>query len=72
MGRLVSVIILLLAVYVGGYAGFRQTRQEVKDQKTYVVFPSGTVGQLLSYAWRPLSRADKSLTGMRYHVGPLG
>jgi len=72
MGSVAKLVIFLLVVYVGAYAVFRQTQQEVwqTDQKTYVILPSGPLGQALYYAWRPLSRADRALTGMRIHVGP--
>jgi hypothetical protein len=72
MGGVAKLLIVLLVIYVGAYAVFRQARQEVRqaDQRTYVIFPSGSLGRALYYAWRPLSRADKSLTGMRTHIGP--
>jgi len=72
MRRFVTFVVLLLAIYAGSYAVFRQTNQEVwpKDKQTYVIFPSGAFGQALYYAWRPLSHADSTLTGMRFHVGP--
>jgi hypothetical protein len=72
MGRLAVLLVLVVALYTGSYAGFRQTRQEVwqQDQQTYVMFPAGGTGQALYYIWRPLSRADGALTGMRFHIGP--
>jgi len=72
MSRFMTLVVLLLAIYAGSYAVFRQTNQEVwpKDKQTYVMFPSGALGQALYYAWRPLSYADSTLTGMRFHVGP--
>jgi hypothetical protein len=72
MGRSATVLLLAFAAYFGTYVGFRQTRQEVwqKDGKTYVIFPPGSMGQTLYYAWRPLLRADGALTGMRFHIGP--
>ena len=72
MGRFASLVLLLLAIYAGSYVVFRQTNQEVwpKDKQTYVIFPSGAIGQGLYYAWRPLSYADSALTGIRFHVGP--
>jgi hypothetical protein len=47
MGRFVNLLALLLAIYAGSYAAFRQTNQEVwpKDKRTYVIFPSGAAGQ---------------------------
>jgi hypothetical protein len=62
----------LLAIYAGSYAAFRQTHQEVwqKDKQTYVIFPSGAIGQARYYVWRPLAYADSSLTGIRFHVRP--
>jgi hypothetical protein len=72
MGRLVNLLVLLLAIYAGSYAAFRQTNQEVwpKDKQTYVIFPSGVAGQALYYVWRPLSYLDSALTGIRFHIGP--
>jgi hypothetical protein len=71
MRRLASLV-LLLAIYAGSYAAFRQTSQEVwpKDNQTYVIFPPGALGQALYYVWRPLSYADGALTGIRFHIGP--
>jgi hypothetical protein len=70
--RLASFLILLLALYIASYATFRQARLEVwqKDQQIYVMFPAGPAGEALYYVWRPLSRADGALTGMRFHIGP--
>ena len=70
-GRAATLVLLLLAICAGSYAAFRQTNQEVwpKDKQTYVIFPSGAMGQTLYYAWRPLSYADSALTGIRFHVG---
>ena len=44
-----TLVLLLLVIYAGSYAVFRQTNQEVwpKDNQTYVIFPSGTIGQAL-------------------------
>jgi hypothetical protein len=72
MRRLPNLLLILLVIYVADYAAFRQARQEVwqKDRQTYVMFPSGGLGQALYYAWRPLSRADAALTGIRFHIGP--
>jgi len=72
MRRLATVVLLAFLVYLGSYVGFRQTSQEVwqKDGQTYVIFPAGKIGQALYYAWRPLSRGDRALTGMRSHIGP--
>jgi hypothetical protein len=72
MGRFAFLLLVVLVLYAGSYAGFRQTSQEVwqRDGKTYVIFPSGGAGRALYYAWRPLSYADGALTGMRFHVGP--
>ena len=68
MGRFATLVLLLLAVYAGSYVAFRQTNREVwpKDQQTYVIFPSGTIGQVLYYFWRPLSYADSALSGIRF------
>jgi len=74
MGRFATLVLLLFATYVGSYAAFRRTNQEVwqKDRQTYVIFPSGAIGRTLYYAWRPLSYADGALTGIRFHIGPHG
>jgi hypothetical protein len=70
--RRISISVLVLAIYAGSYAAFRQTNQEVwpKDNRTYVIFPAGVVGHALYYLWRPLSYADSAVTGIRFHVGP--
>jgi hypothetical protein len=72
MGRFAKLVLLLVVIYAGSYAAFRQTNKEVwpKDKQTYVIFPSGAIGQALYYAWRPLAYADSALTGIRFHVGP--
>jgi hypothetical protein len=72
MGRFANLMLLLLVIYVGSYTVFRQTNQEVwtRDKQTYVIFPSGAIGQALYYVWRPLSYLDGALTGIRFHVGP--
>jgi hypothetical protein len=72
MSRLARSILLLLIIYAGTYAVFRQANQEVwpKDQHIYVMFPAGAIGQALYYLWRPLSHLDSALTGMRFHLGP--
>jgi succinate dehydrogenase hydrophobic anchor subunit len=66
-----TITAVVLAIYVLGYLGFRITHQEVwsKDQKTYVIFPSG-IGKALYYVWRPLEMIDAKLTGMNFHIGP--
>jgi hypothetical protein len=65
-------MLLLLVIYAGTYFAFRQTNQETwpKDQHTYVMFSAGAIGQTLYYLWRPLSRVDSALTGIRFHIGP--
>jgi len=65
-------ILALLVLYAATYGGFRQTHIEVweKDNQAYVIFPAGSVGKALYYAWRPLTYADATLTGMRFHIGP--
>jgi hypothetical protein len=72
MGRFANLMLLLLVIYVGSYTVFRQTNQVVwtRDKQTYVIFPSGAIGQALYYVWRPLSYLDGALTGIRFHVGP--
>lgn len=65
-------LLALLVIYAVGYVAFRQTHIEVwaKDTNAYVIFPTGTVGQILYYGWRPLCLLDGSTTGMRFHIGP--
>jgi len=70
MSRVATFVLLLLAIYAGSYAVFHLNNVWPKDKQAYVIFPSGTVGQVLYYAWRPLSYAVGTLTGMRFHVGP--
>ncbi len=65
-------ILVLLALYLSGYVGFRQTQVEVwaKDKNAYVMFADSAAGEALCYLWRPLSYVDGALTGMRFHIGP--
>src|SRR5262245_51154741 len=72
VSRFVTLVVLLLAIYAGSYAFFRQTNQEVwpKDKQTYVMFNSGALGHALDDAWRSVSYSDSTLSGMRFHVGP--
>lgn len=65
-------LLALPAVYALGCVAFHQTHIEVwaKDQKAYVIFPQGTVDQVLYYGWRPLCLLDGVATGMRLHIGP--
>lgn len=72
MGRIGTLLLLLIAAYVGSYAVFRQSHREMwaKDGQNYVLFPADTAGLALYYAWRPLSYADSALTGTRSHIGP--
>jgi hypothetical protein len=65
-------ILLLVILYTAGYAFFRTTHAQVweKDQATYVIFPEGSAGRALYYAWRPLSYLDQQLTGTGAHLGP--
>ena len=72
MSRPASLVLLALVAYAGGYAVFRQTNEEVwpQDNRTYVIYPAGAVGQALYYAWPPLSYADSALTGIQFHIGP--
>ncbi|MDA7948737.1 MAG: hypothetical protein MPJ78_14835 [Hyphomicrobiaceae bacterium] len=64
-------ILILLILYAAAYGGFRQTHIEVweKDNQAYVIFPTGSLGKAMYYAWRPLTYADAALTGMRFHIG---
>jgi hypothetical protein len=63
--------LVLIAAYFVSYGVFRAANQEVwtQDNKTYVIFPSGT-GKALYYFWRPLMLVDAKLTDMNFHIGP--
>jgi hypothetical protein len=65
-----TIIVLLIAVYVGSYISFRSRHIEVweRDNQRYVIFPKDRV--ILYYVYRPLSHIDAKLTGMRFHIGP--
>jgi hypothetical protein len=65
------LLLVILALYVGGYFVFRQARVETwsPDGQNYVIFPEGT-GRVLYYLWRPLSYMDGRVTGMGAHIGP--
>ncbi len=65
-----NIAIGALALYLLGYAVFRQTHTEIweKDKQSYVIFPSHMT--MLYYLWRPLSYIDESATGMKSHIGP--
>ncbi len=69
MMRLISILAI---VYVGSYGAFRQSHIEVwaQDKAAYVIFPQGAPGTALYYLWRPVSYADGTMTGMRFHIGP--
>ncbi len=69
MMRFVSILAI---IYVATYRAFRQTHIEVweKDKAAYVIFPQGALGTSLYYLWRPLSYADGTTSGMRFHIGP--
>jgi hypothetical protein len=66
------VLLIALALYVGGYLAFRQARAETwaHDGRNYVIFPDGSEGRALYYLWRPLSYIDGRVTGMGAHIGP--
>ena len=66
------LLIILLIAYASSYSYYRAAHAEVwaKDNQTYVMFPATPAGQLLYYLWRPLSYADKALTGRGTHIGP--
>lgn len=65
--QLISVL-LLAAVYIGGYLFVRNSYAEVweRDGATNVLFPNAFV----NYLYRPASYLDAKLTGMRFHIGP--
>ena len=65
-----TVIVLLIAVYVGSYISFRSRHIEVweRDNQRYVIFPKDRV--ILYYVYRPLSHIDAKFTRMRFHIGP--
>lgn len=66
----IAFLAVIVLLYLGGYALFRQTHIEVweKDNNEYVIFPTGST--YLYYAFRPLTYLDSILTGMRFHIGP--
>jgi len=68
---LIGIIVVVLALYVGGYLLFRQANVEVweRDRQTYVIF-SERHGVILYYVWRPATYIDGAVTGMRFHIGP--
>ena len=70
MRRLLRWLLLLLAIYVVAYIVFRQTHIEVwaKDGQAYVIFPTSAAWTY--YLFRPLTRIDGAVTGMRFHIGP--
>ncbi|NNE68552.1 MAG: hypothetical protein HKN33_18445 [Pyrinomonadaceae bacterium] len=67
--RFYVMIVLIPILYLGSYGYVRETRKEVweKDKKTYVIFPED---KILYYVYRPLTIADRRLTGMQFHIGP--
>jgi hypothetical protein len=67
-GRFTTSIMLLLGIYAGCCAAFRQTNQDVDRSKTLVVFPGGAIGQVLYNVWRPLTYLDGALTGIEVEV----
>ena len=69
MKRLLLLLVVFLAVYMGSYAWFRSTYVERWDQdgRDYVIFPQQPA---LYYLYRPLTYLDARLTGMRFHIGP--
>lgn len=64
------ILLVILLIYVAGYAALRVTRAEVweQDGQSYVIFPENMI--VLYYAFRPLSYLDAMLTGMGAHIGP--
>jgi hypothetical protein len=68
-GPLAISMVLLLCIYAGSYAAFRQTNQDEHPKgSAYVYFPSGPIGHALYNVWRPLSYLDSALTGMEFLV----
>jgi hypothetical protein len=72
MRRLATTVMLLATVYVAGYVAMRVTHAApwAGDGHSYVIFPDDEIGHALYLLWRPLSRLDERLTGMRTHIGP--
>ncbi len=66
------LLIVLLIAWTSSYAYFREGNTQVwaKDRQSYVIFPTTPTGEALYYLWRPLSYADKALTGRGSHLGP--
>ena len=71
MARVTLLVVLAIALYVGAYVAFRQSRTEVweRDKQAYVIYPEG-YGRALYYLWRPLSYVDTATTDIRHHIGP--
>ena len=67
--RSFQIFFVVMLCYGGGYLFFRQSNQEIwqKNNQTYVVFPTSM--RSLYYLWRPLTYADSTLTGMKFHIG---
>jgi hypothetical protein len=70
MSRVTLIVIVAIALYVGSYVAFRQSRVEIweRDKQAYVIYPEGA-GRALYYLWRPLSDLDAAATGMSHHIG---
>jgi hypothetical protein len=71
MSRTIGLVIVVLLLYIGAYAAFRQSPVETweRDKQAYVIFPEA-YGRPLYYVWRPLSYLDAAMTGMQHHIGP--
>jgi hypothetical protein len=68
--KILFVFIIIVVLYLVGYALFRQTHIQVwnKNGEPYVVFPKGN--PVIYYFFRPLSYIDGAVTGMDFHIGP--
>lgn len=63
-------VLLLAALYVGGYIRYREAHTESweRDEREYVIFPRDSLAWY--YVYRPASYLDAKLTGVRSHMGP--
>lgn len=65
-----NLIIIVVAVYLLGYAAIRVLNAETweRDNQVYVIFPKSPIA--LYYLFRPVSYIDAKVTGMKFHIGP--
>lgn len=70
MKRAATICAFLILLYTAAYLVFRTQNQEIwaEDGNNYVIFSATAIW--VYYAFRPASRLDGILTGMRTHIGP--